>query len=318
MPKLFILILTIFISAVSITSCNKGDEPKPNQIDSIKSVLPKQIIWNEGVTTATVFSLKYDTANYKIELYEDDTTNLNPYDKLAISYAYNKEGYLINFDTNIPEFWGGIFDNGSVTIKRDADNKIVYIAYNDREYNEKDTSFYNYETVSGGTNISSLGGSNGYFEGSTVYNYDNAYKLLGYSNDMGQSSATFSYNANNSVKQIVSKGMENNQADFSYSSGIPDDKADVFYEILLGKDYYLWDLGDLYPFSFYLDPDYDNYLISATNQYHLTNMKDTHQPDGGSGIEEATLNYELNGDKLLSHVIFKVDGELEGDIKLKY
>lgn len=317
MPKLFISILVILIS-VSITSCNKGDEPKPDQVDSIKSVLPKQIIWNEGVTTATVFSVKYDTTNYRIELYQDDTTNSNPYDRLAISYAYNKDGYLTGFDTNISEFWGGIFDNGSATIKRDADNKIIYIAYDDRDYNEKDTSFYNYESVNGGTNISSIGGFNGYFEGTTVYNYDGNNKLLAYSTDMGQNSATFSYNANNSVKQIISNGIGNNQSDFSYTSGIPDAEADAFYELLLGKDYYLWDLSNLFPFNFYLDPDYDNYFISATNQYHISKMKDTHQPDGGSGIEEAILNYELNGDKLLSHVIFKVDGELEGDIKIKY
>ncbi len=319
MKKTFLLILLLAsFSLTTITSCNKGDEPTPQTIDSIKSVLPKQIIWKEGLTTATVFSIKYDTANYKIELYEDDTTNSNPYDKLAISYAYNKDGYLINFDTNIPEFWGGIFDNGSVNIKRDADNKIIYIAYNDRDYNEKDTSFYNYQLVSGGTNISSLGGSNGYFEGSTVYNYDNDNKLLGYSSDMGQGSATFSYNANNSLSKIIGKGIGENQADFSYTSGIPDEKEDAFYEILLGKDYYLWDLSDLFPFNFYLDPDYDNYFISATNQYHVSKMKDTHQPDGGSGIEEATLSYELNENNFLSHVTFKIDGDLEGDIKLKY
>ena len=317
MPKLFISILVIFIS-VSITSCNKGDEPKPDQVDSIKSVLPKQIIWNEGVTTATIFSIKYDTANYKIELYEDDTTNSNPYDRLAISYAYNKDGYLITFDTNISGFWGGIFDNGTVSIKRNEDNRIIYIAYNDRDYNETDTSFYNYESVNGGTNISSIGGFNGYFEGTTVYNYDVDNKLLAYSSDMGQGNATFSYNANNSLKQIISQGIGDNQSDFSYASGIPDEKADAFYKILLGKDYYLWDLSDLFPFTFYLDPDYDNYFISATNQYHLTNMKDTHQPDGGSGIEEAILSYKLNENNLLSHVTFKIDGDLEGDIKLKY
>ena len=33
---------------------------------------------------------------------------------------------------------------------------------------------------------------------------------------------------------------------------------------------------------FYLDPDYDDYDFSATNPYHLTYMKDTHQPDGSS------------------------------------
>jgi hypothetical protein len=316
MPKLLISLLIILIS-VSVTSCNKGDEPKPDQVDSIKAVLPKQIIWNQDVLT-TVFSVKYDTSNYRIEFYEDDTTNSNPFDRLAITYAYNKDGYLIGFDTDIPGFWGSIFDNGSATIKRDADNKIIYIAYDDRDFNEKDTSFYNYESVNGGTNISSIGGYNGYFEGTTVYNYDADYKLLAYSSDMGQSTATFSYNSNNSVQQIISHGFVDNQSEFSYTSGIPDEQADRFYELLLGKDYYLWDLSDFFPFSFYLDPDYDNYLISATNQFHVTKMKDTHQPDGGSGVEEATINYELNEDGLLSHAIFKIDGELEGDIKLKY
>lgn len=81
------------------TSCNKGDVPTPQTIDSIKSILPKQIIIDYpsqfGVLEDKVISLKYDTANYKIELYDDDTTNTNPYDKLLATYSFNKDGYLI-------------------------------------------------------------------------------------------------------------------------------------------------------------------------------------------------------------------------------
>ena len=306
---------------LTISSCKKdADQVPPETIDSLKSVLPKQIILQEEGSEAEVVSIKYDTLNHKIELYEDDTTNSNPYDKLAVSFSFNNDGYLINYIVNTSGL-DNDFENTTININRKADNKINYIAYDDSDYDERDTTFYTYQSESSGTKITTNGIA-GYFEGSTIYRYDNNYNLLEYQGEYAN--ATFQYNPNNSISKMVGSGIGDNVADFSYSSGIPDDKEDLLCRLLIGKDYYLSDLKELYPFNFYLDPDYDNYMISATNPYHLTRMKDTHQPDAApTGIEEATMAYELNDQQLLSKVTFVTEavGQFPAyteTIKIKY
>ncbi len=61
----------------------------PETVDSIKAVLPKQVIWTDPYLfdTTIVLSIKYDTVNYQIQLFFDDTTNANPYDQLAATYT---------------------------------------------------------------------------------------------------------------------------------------------------------------------------------------------------------------------------------------
>jgi hypothetical protein len=315
-----LFLVTILVSFILINfSCQKNVDPaSPETVDSIKSNLPKQVIWL-GFPNNAVLSIKYDTTNHKIELYEDDTTNSNPYDKLVISYAFNNDGYLVNYTINTTNtFLDVYFDHGTVNINRGTDNKIIYIAFDDQDMNRKDTSFYTYQLVSGGINISSSGG--GYHENNTTYHYDNNNNLIDYHGDpLIDYSATFTYNTNNSPNKILVNSPSDNETNFLYSSGIPDAKEDLLFKLLLGKDNYLWDLKELYPFIFYLTPDYDDYDFSATNPYHLTYMKDTHQPDASpTGIEEATLTYELNDNKLLSKVTFYVDGEMDGMAMFKY
>lgn len=311
---------------LTISSCKKNaDQVPPETIDSVKSVLPKQIIWTTEGIEADIISIKYDTLNHKIELYKDDTTNSNPYDQLVISYSFNNDGYLVSCVINNPLLYTPLlnmnFENTTVSINRKSDNKINYIAYDDRDYHRKDTTFYTYQSESGATKITTSGLS-GYFEGSTIYRYDDNCNLLEYQGEYAN--ATFQYNPNNSISKMIGKGIGDNVADFSYSSGIPDDKEDLLCRLLVGKDYYLWDLKDLYPFQFALDSDYDNYLISATNPFHLTHMKDTHQPDAApTGIEDATMAYELNDQKLLSKVTFVTEavGQFPAyteTIKIKY
>ncbi|MDQ6903463.1 MAG: hypothetical protein M3139_10680 [Bacteroidota bacterium] len=316
------LLLPIVISFILISfSCQKSfDTVPPQTIDSVKSILPKQINWSVS-GYSVVLSIKYDTANRRIELYEDDTTNSNPYDRLAISYAFNNDGYLVNYTTNITSNFtlGVYFEHGTVNINRDANNKINYIAFGNLDNNKKDTSFYTYQAVSGGVKILTAG-TNGYHDYNTTYHYDNNNNLLDYHGDFSNDySATHSYNANNSLNKILVKSPSNNQTDFLYSSGIPDEKEDLLFNLLIGKDNYLWDLKELYPFLIYLNPDYDDYDFSVTNPYHLTSMKDTHQPDGtGSGIEQASLTYAVNQNKLLSKVTLYIDRQIEGTVLFKY
>ena len=324
-------ILLLLMSSVFLTiSCGKNvDTIHPETIDSVKSILPKQVSWDYDYNyngfpyhAVNIFSLKYDTANYRIELYEDDTTTSNPYDKLVVAYTYNTDGYIIGFETNFPDvFWLNIFDRGSAKINRDAANKIIYIAYDDKELNEKDTSFYTYQSVSGGINIATSESDNNYLGGKVVYNYDLNHNLLAY-HEEDDVNTTYSYNANKSVHKIVSNGYGNTVSDFAYTSGLPDGKEDMLYKLLLGKDYYLLDLKAMYPFTFSLDSDFDDYLISATDPFHISYMKDTYQNNNTIGTDEANLNYEFNGNKLLSKVIFKIIFETNGaeiiTMNLKY
>lgn len=309
------------ISVSTITSsCSKDLKPTPMEVDSLKSVLPKQIIYEvpgtgQGAHT-NVVSIKYDTINHLIQLYEDDTTNANPYDKLLASYSFNNDGYLVTFEIRANNLADLYFTNEIVEIHRLSNNNISYIVYNDRDYNQTDTTFYKYQTVAGRTDIST-DGIGGYFENNTIYHYDNNFRLMAYENDYA--SGNFSYNLNNSISKIVGKGIGDNVAEFSYASGISDEKEDLTGRLFTGKDYYLWDLKELNPFVFNLDADYDNFSISATNPYHITTMKDTHQPDASpTGIEEGTFTYELNENKLLSKVTYKIDGKLEGIVMFKY
>jgi len=283
------IFLAFFSLFISTTSCNKDDEPTPERVDSIKSVLPKQIIWKVLDQDSIIISIKYDTANHKIELYADDPSTSNLYDKLGSTYTYNNDGYLVNFSQ----------------------------ADYDHAGNGKDTTFYNYQSVSNGVNITTTSDF-----GTVLYKYDNNYNLLQYQGATADDySATFQNNANNSINKMLVTGFfeGTNESAFSYSSAIPDDKEDLLCRLLIGKDYYLWDLKKLYPFLFYLNIDYDNYMISATNPFHLTSMKDTHESNSdGISIEEATLTYELNSSKLLSKVTFKIGGEENGSVIFNY
>lgn len=299
-------LITLFAGfLLTISSCKKdADQLPPETIDSVKSVLPKQIILTDN-EDSLIISFKYDTANHKVELYEDDPSTSNLYDKLAITYTFNRDGYLVSYVINTDKLYGSNYENATVNINRAGDNKINYVAYDIRDYNQKDTTFYTYQSESGGTKVTTKG-IEATFEGITTYRYDNNYDLLEFQGEYAY--ATFQYNPNKSINKITGMGAGDNVTDFLYSSGIPDEKEDWLSRLLLGKDHYLWDLMELNPFVFWLDPDYDSYLVSATNPYHLTHMKDTHQPDASpTGIEDATITYELNDQKLLSKVSFTVE-----------
>ncbi|MCF1714044.1 hypothetical protein L0U88_05305 [Flavihumibacter sp. RY-1] len=84
--------------------------------------------------------MQYDTANRRINVYYDDTTNTPPYDVLKTSYQFNTAGYLVKFTNN----YGG--DLEEIEIVRDANNRIKYITNFDLFMLETDTSFYSYET----------------------------------------------------------------------------------------------------------------------------------------------------------------------------
>jgi hypothetical protein len=322
--KISYLIFLIGFIITTNTSCNKGDEPTPEIIDSVKSILPKQIIFYQisDEPDSLRLSLKYDTVNRKVELYEDDPATPDLYDKLAMRSTFNDDGYLVKFEMNSDKFLDASFYDATININRASNNEINYIAYDDRDINQKDTSIYTYKPVGDGTEITTSGYQS-YFEGTVSYKYDKDNKLLSYQFQPNTTYgiAQFYYNTNNSISKVEKTGGDyDNVAEFSYTSGIPDDKEDVLGRVLFGKDYYLWDLKDMNPFIFYLDADYDDYPISFTDPYHITRMQDTHKPDADpDGIEGVNISYELNENKLVSKVTIKYDDyDVPGIILFKY
>ncbi len=94
--------------------------------------MPPQIITiatndNADYNDSLAISIKYDTANNSIELYEADSTNSNPYNKLALKYLYNNDGYLISVNQYDRNNFADIPENLNAVINRTYDKKIVDI-----------------------------------------------------------------------------------------------------------------------------------------------------------------------------------------------
>ncbi len=323
MPKLFIFILIILISAISITSCNKGDEPQPGQIDSLKSVLPPQIITiatndNADYNDSLAISIKYDTANNSIELYEGNPTNSNPYNKLALKYLYNDDGYLIAVNQYDRNNFADIPENLNATINRTNDNKIVDIIYVDTQDQITDTTFYFYENSGDTTFVNTVTRQPGYYDYNLNYKFTNTNKLISYKKfynpDVPRHAGdetNFFYNAKNQLVKIRFDddfSDSYNEINLYYTSGINDDKEDSLCRLLTGKDYYLPDISWFYPFSFYLDHAVFPNSFSSTNPNHISRITAKHPGLGSEDEEEATLTYELNKNKTLSKVTFHIAG----------
>ena len=122
-------------------------------IDSSNFGLPKRLIVTEFPSQSiSTYSIKYDSLNQRLDTYIDDTTTANPYDELISRYLYNSNGYLVSFQ----EFAQGSLPK-SHTINRDAENKIIWIASADVDYDgQKDTSFFNYQAVGANTKITTI------------------------------------------------------------------------------------------------------------------------------------------------------------------
>jgi hypothetical protein len=312
----FLAAIILFVSA----SCQKEtDTPPPGTIDSLKTALPKQIFVTDlllpPATGTDVASIKYDTANRKIELYIDDTTNTNPYDQLATSYIYNNSGYLVSHKI----LDAGVIEE-SYSIERSADNKIINIAHLDNFLNIKDTTFFNYQTVSNGTKITTI--EHFYYPASPVfidtalYTYNTDFKLTQVLTS-GGGVTNYEYNTNNSIKKLLFLSPDaSNETNFFYTSGLADGKEDVLVRTLLGKDYYIQNLRDFYYFVSFADNEY--ITVSATDPYHPTRMQDITNNNGSVSTEERTWSYELNAQQLLSKVTGCLNGVQDAVIRFKY
>lgn len=319
------MILTAF---VMITSCNKSnDNPTPSQIDSIASALPKQITdtytfdsvgqGTSAVTNTYIESIKYDTINRQIQLYADDTTNSNPYDVLLATYKYNNDDYLSSFTLANLQFPAFRFATEfTATINRNPDNTIASIVSLSKDGSYVDSTIFTYQPANGGTLISTV--DRGYDDRSlddtyaVTYNYD-ANKRLTKVVNQDQGTYTYSYNANNSLASfsLQSTDLAVN-GNYSYSSGLPDAKADVFLQTLLGKDYYLYDIRIFDPYLLSVDNDFENVGNSVTDPYHMTNgTMSGHTPATSNPFSvSATWTYQVNSENNVTKMTFKGASEM--------
>jgi hypothetical protein len=315
-----IFFIAAFVSLLTVTctiSCNKDQPPKPEQVDSVNSILPKQIIIDYpsqyGALEDKVVSFKYDTANYKIELYSDDTTNTNPYDELLATYTFNKDGYLIKCTgIDLSEFW----DDAEVTINRAADNKVISVVYHYTGGGDDEITTFKYEPLGGGIKITTVYHWDQDEADTAIYEYNDEGRILNIPLFQGTQNLYFSpistgmneefvytYNADKSLKEVSRKMDEDViiKMKMDYSSGIPANNKDWLSELLLGKDYYLLNLSTLNPFSFFVVGEVDPYMISATNPDHVSHIEET--IIFNSNATNATMAYQFNDKNLLSSVI---------------
>jgi hypothetical protein len=320
--KLFFCIQVLLLS-IALISCQKGDDvvTDPIKVDSINALLPKQVIIidDEGTSDpyTIVASIKYDTTNRQVMVYEDDTTNSTPYDVLGTSYQFNNKGYLVSLQS---------FDMGSIeqtyTINRGGDDKIIWIAHEDKAIDGKDTTFFSYEPVAGGTKITC--NKYTYYQQwppdscTYLYTYSADNKIMQVQSIFNNSSsiADYTYNPNGSIKKIFFDfGDDSFETNFSYSSGLADGQEDIVLKTFLGKDYYIQNIRALYPLRMFSDGEYNT--LSATDPYHVTRMQDVTNQNGQITTEERTYSYELNTAKLLSKLIVSFEGT-QGTFMFKY
>ena len=319
----FISAFVFLLTGICTVSCNKENTPPtPNQIDSIKNRLPKQVFISSVLVSDTfppfngIVSIKYDTTHFKIELYINDTTNSDP-DKVLMRYSFNNDGYLVSRIYNpLPTLGGYISIPDTVTIERSADNKIISIKSTVSNMHIN----YSYQS-SGGNLIIKLEQP----RLTQFYTFNSNFKCLSlytpslepdYYSDWDE---TFLYNPNGSLDSLVTNQWQMYPTSdlgtwektylkvtekFLYSSGIPDEKEDLLIKTLLGKDYYILSLYrevPLYYFSFGLsDSPSESYYYSLTNPYHTSQIISVYKSGNHFFNNTTNIKYELNNQGLLS------------------
>jgi hypothetical protein len=236
-------------------SCSKDDNNTvPPVVDTSTARLPKQVILTDPIsdplTPIKNYAIKYDTSNLTIGIYYDDLNNSNPYDKLLQEYKYNSNGYLIS-----KRLSPGEVEEISYGINRSSDDKVIWISHNDNLNNTKDTSFFTYEGFSDSTRIhvnKHLALPVTGIE-QTLYTYDKGNRIARAELQGGRTIQTYTYNTNGSLGSKVSQSSNTGgsySVTLSYASADATVKGDTLKMVLLGRDYYLDDINNFYPFYY--------------------------------------------------------------------
>ncbi len=319
--SLFAALIPVLILILS--SCGKNQDKAANvTTDSLNTTLPKQIIVTQtydslgfGTSTVThnyVISIKYDTANQHIQLYLNDTTNTNPYDVLAATYTFNQAGYLILFTQNNVDYGSSLLMNGQVTINRNPDNTINNIVNTQPGFDGEDSTLYSYQSVNGGTSISTITHS---YESQVLtdsytvdYIFDTENKLTKViDQDLG--TLNFSYNSNNSLNTFsLQEANLTLNGNYFYASSLPDGKADTFLQTLLGKDFFLFDIKMLDPFILTaVNADFGYITSSITDPHHVTSATAQGNIYNTPFSTSATWMYQTGNQNRVTKITFAED-----------
>jgi len=293
MSTRIIRLMSAFLLFTVFTACQKEisslDEEENELPVEILGQLPKQFVLKHFTDNyIEVWSMQYDTANRRINVYYDDTTNTNPYDVLKASYQFNTAGYLVKFTNN----YGG--DLEASEIVRDANNRIKYITNFDLFVLETDTSFYSYETS--GTQLKHTikrreYWDNGVKERIDTYTYNNNV-LQNLRPGLDGFDIVYQYQQN----KLTNMGWSGNGNFFSmsmtYQTANPEERRDLFLEMILGKDHYVQDIRDMYFFFLFQDRGY--LTLSASDPHHVKAFSFVYKSDSDEGSDNANFSYEFN------------------------
>jgi hypothetical protein len=294
MTRHFFHILFVSFLFTVLIACQKQissleEEEETEQPEEIIQQLPKQIVLKHFTDSyIEVWSMQYDTANRRINVYYDDTTNANPYDVLKASYQYNADGYLIK----VIESDGT--DEETSVISRDANNRIRYITNHDEYFENTDTSFYNYENISDSVRVSIE--RRAYLDQDVEKsNYAYTYKNKSLQT-LRLNFSDFLYNYQYQQNKLTNMEWVSN-GDFIrvamiYQTPAPDETRDLFQELILGKDYYIQDIRDMYFFFLFRDSKF--LTVSASDPHHLAKFSFTYKNEDEEGGFRIVCTYEFN------------------------
>ncbi len=120
---------------------------------------------------------------------------------------YNSDGYLIKSSG----FNDGDFYDIDINIERGTDNKIDYIEYDNKGGSRNDTVFYNWQAVSGGTNITTIHRPSIYLTDTVTYEFSTDNRLMNVP----------VFNVDQHISAILSNGY------FAYNYNLNNSLADV-------------------------------------------------------------------------------------------
>lgn len=254
MKKAFVLISSALFIFLANTGCQKevpasilGDSTNITATQALRRIKVHQPSATDPFDA--VFSLQYDTAGKKINVYLDDTTTSNPFDLLAIDYQFDANGYLVS--SNSIGYNGTVLQPDFV-ISRNGNGQIQkIIEYNAEEVNGipyNDTVYYSYQQSAGQTTVQDslrfYPFTMGFSTRRTDYNLQNnplaeySYNGSNYSNFR-----TFNYN-NGVVSDVIfyndSVSLPGNDTTyFTYDNTPVASQWQSLPQLLLGKDYYI-------------------------------------------------------------------------------
>lgn len=293
MTRSFLRILSVSLLFPVLLACQKQisslEEEEIEQPEEMPGNLPKQFVLKHFTDNyIEVWSMQYDTANRRINVYYDDTTNANPYDALKVSYQYNADGYLIK----LIESDGA--DEETSIISRDANNRIRYITNHDEYFENPDTSFYAYENIGDSVRISIE--RRAYLDQDVVkgfYTYTYKNKLLLYLRmNFSDFLYTYQYQQNKLTKLEWVRNNDFIRMALAYQTPAPNESRDLFQELILGKDYYLQDIRDMYFFFLFRDSRF--LTLSASDPHHITSFLYSYKSEDDEGTINTFCSYEFN------------------------